>query len=200
VQPGERVLILGAGGGVGTCCVQLAKAAGAEVIACASGEWKLERLRALGADHLIDSATGDWVEAVRGRFGRPRVAGGGGVDVIVNYVGGESWNASLKVLGRGGRLLVCGASAGHRVETDLRYLWSFEHTIVGSDGWTPDDQARLLAMVAERRLEPIIHAVRPFSAAAEAVRELIERRVFGKSVLVPEDGEASGGAGGLPDA
>ena len=98
VMEGERVLVLGATGGVGTGCVQLAKRAGAEVIATGSSAEKLEALQRIGADHVVDSASVDWVEAVHAIAGKPRMLGTTGVDVVVNYIGGESWARSLRCL------------------------------------------------------------------------------------------------------
>ncbi|MEM1113077.1 MAG: zinc-binding dehydrogenase [Pseudomonadota bacterium] len=185
VRAGERVLILGASGGVGVACVQLAHAVGAEVIACGSGAWKLDRLREIGADHVIDTAQENFASAVRERFGKPAYdgSGDGGVDVLVNYIGGDTWAAGLKTLRQHGRVLVCGATAGHDPATDLRYIWSFEQTVVGSNGWTPTDQAELLQRVARAELKPVIHAARPVDEIATAMQELIDRRVIGKSVL-----------------
>jgi alcohol dehydrogenase len=187
VKAGEKVVVLGAAGGVGSCCVQLAKTLGAEVFALATGAWKLDRLRELGADHVLDMAARPWVDAVRALAGKPRVGEPSrGVDVVVNFVGGDTWEASQRVLKQGGRMLCCGASAGHMVATDLRYLWSYEHTLIGSDGWTHEDQAELLLMVAQGRLRPVIDSVRPFSQAALSMQALIERRVFGKALLRPD--------------
>src|SRR5213076_603791 len=98
VRRGDKVLILGASGGVGTCCVQLAKLAGAEVIACTSSADKAERLRDIGADHVIDTARQDYVAEVVARYGKPRTFGGGGVDVIVNYTGGDTWAQCFRAL------------------------------------------------------------------------------------------------------
>jgi NADPH:quinone reductase-like Zn-dependent oxidoreductase len=121
IEPGQTVLILGASGGVGTASVLLAKLAGAEVIAAAGSAEKLARLKALGADHLIDYTTGDFVGEIQMRYGRPqRRSYEGGIDVVVNYTGGDTWVPSLKVLKRGGRLLVCGATAGFAPTEDLR--------------------------------------------------------------------------------
>ena len=187
IQPGEKVLVLGASGGVGVCCIQLAKSIGAETIACVRGEDKAEAMKRIGADHVVNTADTDFVDHIRNEFGRPRVHGeGGGVDVVVNYIGGETWVQSLKVLKRQGRMLTCGATAGYDPRTDIRYIWSFEHTIIGSDGWTPADQRKLMDLVAEGRLKPVIHAIRPFSEARQALVELHDRRVIGKSILVPE--------------
>ena len=185
VAAGEKVLIWGATGGVGVACVQLAKAAGAEVIACGSAGWKLERLRQLGADVVIDTSTENVREVVRERFGRPSTRGGGGVDVVVNYIGGDSWVESLKLLGVNGRMVTCGATAGYATGNDVRYIWSFELTIIGSNGWSADDQAEILRMARDGEIAPVIHAVRPFSETAAAMQELIDRKVFGKQVLVP---------------
>lgn len=185
VAEGERVLILGATGGVGVACVQLAKSVGAEVIACGGGGWKLDRLEEIGADHTIDTAAGDFLPQVRERFGKPAYdgSGDGGVDVLVNYIGGETWAAGLKTVRRHGRVLVCGATAGYAPATDLRYIWSFEQSVIGSNGWSREDQLALMHDAAAGRLEPVIHAVRPLDEYPAAMAELIERRVLGKSVI-----------------
>ncbi len=186
VGRGEKVLVLGATGGVGCCCVQLAKRAGAEVAATGRGAWKLDRLRELGADHVIDTAQEDFVAAIHEVWGRPRYKQpGGGADVVVNYIGGDTWARSLKVLGEGGRLLTCGATAGYDPPTDIRYIWSFEQTIIGSDGWTREGLVRLLEWVDQGTLAPAIHAERPIEETAQAMQELIDREVFGKSILIP---------------
>ena len=186
IRPGEKVLILGATGGVGTCCVQLAAAAGAEVIACGSAEWKLARLKDIGATHVIDTSKEDMLKVVRQKFGKPRYLGGGGVDVVVNYIGGSTWVPSLKALRHQGRLLVCGATAGYAPAEDLRYIWSFELQIIGSDGWTYEDQTALMNMVVEGKIKPVIHSTRPLSETPQALQELIDRQVFGKSVLTTD--------------
>ncbi|HTL93452.1 MAG TPA: zinc-binding dehydrogenase, partial [Steroidobacteraceae bacterium] len=127
---GEKILILGASGGVGVACVQLAKLIGAEVIAGTSSEAKQKPLAALGADHTVNYATESFVEAVKRLCGKPRVAGGGGVDVAVNFTGGDTWRDTQRTVTRGGRILTCGATAGYEVVTDARYLWTFEHQYI----------------------------------------------------------------------
>lgn len=187
VQAGEKVLVLGATGGVGCCSVQVAKRAGAEVIACGRGAWKLDRLREIGADHVIDTAETDFVDAVRELCGRPRYKQtGGGVDVVVNYIGGDTWAKSLKVLTDGGRMLTCGATAGYDPPTDIRYIWSFEQTIIGSDGWTRGGLERLLDWAASGELGPVIHDEYALDDGPNAMRELIDREVFGKSIILPQ--------------
>ncbi|MCP5151931.1 MAG: zinc-binding dehydrogenase [Ectothiorhodospiraceae bacterium] len=185
VKAGEKVLVLGAAGGVGTACVQLAKAAGAEVIACSSSAWKLERLRELGADHVVDTSTTDFRQWVWDNCGKPRMGQGGGVDMVVNYIGGDTWVDSLKVISPGGRMLVCGATAGYETANDCRYIWTYEISIVGSNGWTREDQAEMLRMAADGRIRPVIHDVRPMRETGAAVQVLADRDFFGKLVLVP---------------
>jgi len=189
VSVGEKVLILGASGGVGTCCVQLAKAAGAEVIACTSSADKAAKLKALGADMVINTSTQDYVKEVIATYGKPSTRGaGGGVDVIVNYTGGDTWAQCFRVLTLQGRLLTCGATAGYDPKTDLRYIWSYEMNIIGSNGWTRQNIEDLLQMVAVGQLQPSIQSVNPLSDYVACLQSLINREVFGKIILQPVAG------------
>ncbi|MEQ9643500.1 MAG: zinc-binding dehydrogenase [Alphaproteobacteria bacterium] len=186
IKAGEKVLVLGASGGVGTCCVQLAKQAGCEVIAAASTEEKLEKLKGIGADHGINYASTDFTKAIHEMYGKPRIFGEGGVDVIVNFTGGDTWVASLKALSRGGRMLTCGATAGYSPQTDIRYIWTFEHDIKGSNGWSVSDIEALLAMCQDGRLTPVIDRTLPLTEGREAFRVLDDREVFGKVIVSPD--------------
>lgn len=186
VVKGDKVLILGASGGVGTCCIQLAKMVGAEVAACTRSHEKGEKLRALGADHVIVTSEQDYVEETRRLWGRQRVfTDGGGADVVVNYDGGESWAECFKALKYQGRLLICGATNGHDPNTDLRYIWSFEFNILGSNGWTRAGLEDLLQLVKDGRIKPVQHSVRPLAEMAQSLQELIDRKVVGKAILIP---------------
>jgi len=179
VRAGEKVLILGASGGVGTACVQIAKNVGAEVIACASSAAKLDRLRELGADHLIDYTREDFSRRAW------EISGRKGCEVIVNYTGGDTWVPSLRALARHGRLLTCGATAGYDPKTDIRYIWRREVTIVGANGWTRADLEQLIDEVRGKRIRPIIHGVFPLAETREAMRLLEDREVFGKVLVRP---------------
>ncbi len=189
IKAGETVLILGASGGVGTGCVQLAKQAGATVVACASSEHKLDQLKALGADIGINYTQSDWVAECRRLFGRPRVFArgeSGGMDVVVNFTGGDSWTKSLKVLRRGGRLLTCGATSGYDPPEDIRYIWTFELNIVGSNGWTREDITALLALVRTGRLKPVLDPRRfRLTEVREAMALLEGRAMVGKVIVLP---------------
>ncbi len=179
VQAGETVLILGASGGVGTAAVQIAKMIGAEVIAAAGAEDKLQKLRELGADHLINYKTQDFSKEAW------RISGKKGVDVVVNYTGGDTWVPSLKTLKTHGRALTCGATAGYDPKEDLRYIWVRELEILGCNGWTKEDIATLLEYVGSGRIKPVISHVLPLSQGREAEWLLEQRAVFGKVLLVP---------------
>ncbi len=185
VAAGEKVLILGASGGVGTCCVQLAAMQGCHVIAAASSGEKLAELARLGAHEGINYAERPFHEVVRERHGKPRISGGGGVDVIVNFTGGETWVPALRCLTKGGRMLTCGATAGYDPKTDIRFIWTFEQNIVGSNGWSEDDIRALLTLVQEGRLKPVVSAEFPLDDARQALRSMEARRLFGKIAVLP---------------
>jgi alcohol dehydrogenase len=188
VSAGEKVLILGASGGVGVCCVQLAKLAGATVIGCAGTAEKAARLRALGADHTINYHEQDFVKAVYELYGKPVRRGEGtdrGVDVVVNYTGGDTWTKSLRVLRVGGRLLTCGATAGYDPAEDIRFIWTFELKVLGSNGWAQQDIIALLELVRDGKMHALVDETFPLVRAAEALQRIEDRKVFGKLVVTP---------------
>lgn len=180
VRAGESVVVLGAAGGVGVACIQLGSAAGARVIACSSSRAKLDELAKLGAAELVDSSGGDFGKQVWNLTGRT------GADVLVDYLGADTWPQSIRALRRGGRLVTCGASTGFLAETDLRYVWTRELSILGSDGWSREDLTELARQVRTGQLTPVIHGVYPLSRIREAVAELEDRRAIGKVVVVPD--------------
>ena len=185
LRAGEKVLVLGASGGVGVACVQLAKLAGAEVTACAGSDEKLARLVPLGIDHGINYSGAPFADKVREIYGKPKMTGGGGVDVVVNFTGGDTWIPSQRCVAVGGRILTCGATAGFNLATDARYLWTFEQTMIGSNGWTMKGLAALLDLIAEKKLAPVIDSVLPLEQTAEAERLLEDREVVGKVLIKP---------------
>ena len=186
VEPGERVLVLGAAGGVGTGCVILAKLLGAEVIACASSAEKLERLKAMGADHVVNYRDTDWSKWAIEKYGKPqRRSYDGGVDVVINFTGGDTWHPSLRCLKRGGKLLVCGATAGYDPKEDLRYVWSFELKIIGSNSFYDDNLAALMELIGAGKMKPVIDKVLPLEQAREGLGLIESREVIGKVVVTP---------------
>ncbi|MDX1483759.1 MAG: zinc-binding dehydrogenase [Alphaproteobacteria bacterium] len=186
VTADDTVLILGASGGVGTGALLLAKILGAEVVACASSEAKLSALSNMGADHVINYKEQDFVTEIWNLYTKPhRREYAGGVTVVVNFTGGETWVQSMKCLRRGGRLLTCGATAGYNPPTDLRYIWSFEFDIRGSNSWEKEDLVALLDYQSQGKLEVPIAGSFPLRQATEALRLIEDREVIGKVVVTP---------------
>jgi NADPH:quinone reductase-like Zn-dependent oxidoreductase len=186
VKKGDKVLVLGASGGVGTACVIIAKLLGAEVIACASSEKKLVRLKQVGADEVIDYTKIDWSKWAVEKYGKPqRRSYDGGVDVVINFTGGDTWVPSLRCIKRGGKLLVCGATVSYDPKEDLRYVWSFEITIQGSNSFYDEDLRGLMALIQDGKMKPVIDKVLPLDQAIEGLRLLRDRQVIGKVVVTP---------------
>jgi NADPH:quinone reductase-like Zn-dependent oxidoreductase len=186
IGKGERVVILGASGGVGTGCVILAKMLGAEVIACASSEEKLRRLKTVGADEVLDYTKVDFSKWAIERYGKPqRRSYEGGVDVVINFTGGDTWVPSLRCVKRGGKILVCGATAGHDPKEDLRYIWSFELKVIGSNSFYDDNLKGLMELIEQKKINPLIDKVLPLAEAREGLRLIQDRKVIGKVVVTP---------------
>ena len=186
IRKGEKVLVLGASGGVGTGCVLLAKMAGAEVIACASSADKIARLQELGADHVINYKEVDFSKWAIEKYGKPqRRSYEGGVDVVINFTGGDTWAPTLRCVQRGGNILVCGATAGYDPKEDLRYVWSFELKIIGSNSFYDENLKALMDLIQQGRMKPVIDVTLPLERAAEGLRMIERREVFGKVIVTP---------------
>lgn len=176
LKPGEKVLILGASGGVGVSCLQFAKMAGAEVYAITSSEEKAAKLKALGADHAIVN-TGDFSKDVWAASGKK------GVDIAINNTGGDTWIPTERCMAVNGRIVTCGSTAGHLSPIDVRFVWAREIEIIGSRAYRPEDTKACLDFVARKKLSPVVEKELPLEQAAEGVRALEERRVFGKIIV-----------------
>ena len=179
IQAGETILIVGASGGVGIACLQIAKLAGLSVIAVAGSAEKCRRLEDLGADHALDMSAGDFGRAAWALTEKR------GVDVVVNNTGGDTWVPSLRTLKKGGCLVTCGATAGFDPKEDIRYIWVRELKVLGSNSYTQNDIATALDQVAAGRLMPVVTERLPLAQLGVAEAKMESRTFFGKIVLVP---------------
>jgi len=178
VRSGDEVLVMGAGSGVGSAAVQIAKLFGARVIATAGTDEKLGKAKELGADEGINYASQDLVAEVR------RLTAKRGVDIIFEHVGGTVFEKVIPILAAGGRLVTCGATAGYLAQTDIRYLFMREVSILGAHMGSKADLLRIKKELERGRLKPVVDRVFPLKDAAEAQRSMEDRKVFGKLVLV----------------
>lgn len=188
VAPGESVLVLGAGGGIGLAAIDVGRALGLRALAAASSADKLALAADLGAEAGIDTTTDDVKARAR------ELSGTGGVDVVVDPVGGDLAEPALRALRVGGRYLVIGFAAGDIPRLPANQVLLNNRTVVGVDwgAWTmqhPDEHRalldELLAMVGDGRLHPVEPTAYPLAEAARALTDLAERKVHGKVVLVP---------------
>jgi NADPH:quinone reductase-like Zn-dependent oxidoreductase len=175
--PGEDVVIIGAGGGVNTAALQIAKLAGTRVIVVGSDAAKLAQAEALGADVLIDRSREDWSRAIYQLTARR------GVDVVVDNVGQATWMGSIRALRPGGRLLVVGSTSGPQFELDIRYVFAKQIGILGSTMGSRDDYDRVMNLLFNGRLKAVIGAEFPLAEARQAQESLAAGDVFGKIVL-----------------
>ena len=177
VHPGDTVLILAAGSGVGVAAVQIAKLHGATVIAAAGSDNKLEKAKALGADFVINYEQQNFREEVR------RITHKRGADVVFEHVGEKTWNDSIKSLARGGRLVTCGATSGHEAITDLRYLFSRNLKIFGNLMGSKAELLQITKFMQTAQLKPVVDRVLPLTEARQAHSLMARREQFGKIVL-----------------
>jgi NADPH:quinone reductase-like Zn-dependent oxidoreductase len=179
LEAGETVLVIGAGSGVGQAAIQIARLHGAQVVATAGTDDKLERARQLGAFAAVNHADADVASSVK------RITEGRGVDVVVEHVGTATWDASLRSLARGGRLVTCGATTGHDARIDLRFLFGRQLSLVGSYMGRKGELLRAASHFFRGELMPAVDRTYPLAEAADAHRRLESRAGFGKIVLVP---------------
>lgn len=178
VKQGESVLIMGAGSGVGHIAVQMAKVAGARVITTVGADDKIGKAKAIGADEVINHATEKVATRVR------EMTKGHGVDVVIEHIGPDVWDVCMESLGKGGRLITCGATTGAEVKLNLRYVFSRQLTIKGSYMGTRAELVKAAEQVGQGKLKPVIDRTYLLSEARAAQEHLISRKFFGKIVLM----------------
>ncbi len=179
LRAGESVLVVGAGGGVNSMAVQVARLAGARVIVVAGSAGKAARAGELGADEVIDRSAVDWGRAVLDLTGRR------GVDLVVDNVGAATLATSVRVTARGGRIVIVGNTSGPQVTLDTRYLFARQISLIGSTLGGHQDFREVTALLWAGRLRPVIDRVLPLAEGREAFAALERGEVFGKLVLTP---------------
>jgi NADPH:quinone reductase-like Zn-dependent oxidoreductase len=179
VKPKETVLIWGIGGGVSLAALQIAKHVGATVIATSSSAAKLERARALGADLTLNHSTQDVAREVR-------TATRIGAAVVVDSVGEKTWDKSLRALRPGGRLVTCGATSGPMVQLDIRKLFWFQWSLLGSTMGTPKEFSDMMAVANGGALTPPVDSVVPLAEGRKAYERLADGVQLGKVVIEVE--------------
>ncbi len=173
---GQRVLVWGGAGGLGSIAIQLCKAFGAEAIAVAGDDEKLAAAKDLGAAHLVNRKKEDVLDAIR------RITDKKGVDIVFEHVGKQTWPTSVLAAKRGGIIVTSGATSGHEAITDLRYVFVRHLTIAGSNLGTVGDLRTALDFVAQGKVRPVIHSRIPLSEHVEAQKLLERSEVVGKIV------------------
>ncbi|MBI1991809.1 MAG: zinc-binding dehydrogenase [Candidatus Omnitrophica bacterium] len=179
LQAGETALVHAAGSGVGHAAVQIAKHLKATVLATVGSDAKVAKAKALGADEVINYRRERFEERVKA------LTGGRGVDVVVEHIGPTTWDGSLRVLAKGGRLVTCGSTSGPAVGLDLRYVFSRQLSVLGSMMGTRSELGTVVQLVGERKLRPVVDTVFPLREARAAQERMMNRDVFGKLVLAP---------------
>lgn len=180
LQPGETVLIMGAASGVGVAAVQIARLAGARIIAVAGSAEKLARVQALGADYLLNYKEQDVGKEVK------KITGGQGCDVVFEHVGAALWQHAMRSMAIGARLVTCGATTGPKVEIDLRFFFSKQYSLMGAHMSNRGDLLRVLQLVERRQLVPVIDSTYPLEKTREAQERLETMSVVGKEVVTVE--------------
>ena len=177
VQPGERVLVHAAGSGVSAAAIQISVLLGARVITTAGSDAKCALGLGLGAEEAVNYKTADFAREVK------KWTAGRGVDVVVDHVGADTFERSLRCLVKGGRYVTCGATSGFEMKTDFRLVFFKSLSILGSTMGGGHELAAVLSLVKLGRLRPVVDSVFPLARIAEAHRHLASREVFGKVVL-----------------
>lgn len=179
IKPGDIVLVLAGGSGVGVAAIQIAKLAGAKVIATAGNEAKLDQSRELGADYTINHYQQKISDEVK------KITGKRGVDIVIEHVGAATFEESMKSLRPGGTLVTCGATTGAEAKFDLRFLFSRQLSLLGSYMGTMGELHEVLGHVFAGRLKPVVDKTYPLREARTAHERLEKKEQFGKVVLNP---------------
>ncbi len=179
LRAGESVLVVGAGGGVNSMAIQMAKLAGAAVYVVAGNPEKSERARQLGADVVLDRSQVDWGKEIY-KFTSRR-----GVDVVVDNVGQATITKSMQAVARGGRIVIVGNTSGPQAEIDIRFIFGKQISLIGSTMGSHQDFRDVIDLVWAGKIKPVIHQIMPLSEGCDAYRLMEAGEHFGKILLAP---------------
>jgi len=179
VRPGQTVLVQAAGSGVGSAAIQIARLCGARVMTTVGSDDKVEFARALGAEHVVNYRTHDFVEAAKAWTGKR------GVDVVIEHIGGETFEKSVLALTRLGTLVTIGSHDTHWGRLDLRHVYSKNLSVMGTNLGSLPEFRTMLEHLADGRLRPVIDRAFPLADARQAVQHVLDRRNKGKVLLQP---------------
>jgi NADPH:quinone reductase-like Zn-dependent oxidoreductase len=179
LRAGETVLVVGAGGGANSMAIQIAKLAGATVYVVAGNAAKADRASELGADIVVDRSQTDWGSAIS------KLTNKRGVDLVVDNVGRATLNTSMKVVARGGRIVIIGNTSGPEAQIDIRFIFGKQISLIGSTMGTHQDFRKVTALLWSGKLKPVIDRVLPLSDGREAYALMERGEQFGKIVLIP---------------
>jgi NADPH:quinone reductase-like Zn-dependent oxidoreductase len=179
LRAGESVLVVGAGGGVNSMAVQIAKLAGATVYVICSNKEKADKAKALGADRVVDRSQDEWGKRIYNLTGKR------GVDVVVDNVGEATMMTSMQAAARGGRIVIIGNTSGPHAQIDIRYIFGKQISLIGSTMGTHQDFRDVAALLWAGKLKPVIDRIMPLSQGIEAYRMMEQGEQFGKIVLIP---------------
>jgi NADPH:quinone reductase-like Zn-dependent oxidoreductase len=179
LRAGESVLVVGAGGGVNSMAIQMAKLAGAVVYTVASNPEKAEMAKQLGADVILDRSQVDWGKEIY------KLTSKRGVDVVVDNVGKATLTTSMQAVARGGRIVIVGNTSGPQAEIDIRFIFGKQISLIGSTMGSHQDFRDVLNLLWAGRIKPVVHKVLPLSEGLEAYKMMQAGEQFGKIVLAP---------------
>lgn len=175
---GQKILIIGAGGGVNSFAIQLAKLAGCEVFTVTSTAEKMQQAKLLGADHVLNyRENSEWVRELM------QLSGKTGFDVVVDNVGQATLNKSMRLVKRGGKIVIVGNTSGPITEIDIRFIFSKQISLIGSTMGNQQDYTEAMHLVFQEKIKPVIHAVFPLQQGVSAMQLLEKGEQFGKIVL-----------------
>jgi NADPH:quinone reductase-like Zn-dependent oxidoreductase len=179
LRAGESVLVVGAGGGVNSMAIQIAKLAGASVYVVAGNAEKSERARQLGADVVLDRSQVDWGKEIFKLTSRR------GVDIVVDNVGQATITKSMQAVARGGRIVIVGNTSGPQAEIDIRFIFGKQISLIGSTMGSHQDFRDVIDLLWAGKIKPVIHQIMPLSEGCDAYRLMEAGEHFGKILLAP---------------